>query len=135
MTVRVRYKLDVAISSTQAEEKDLGNGRFEIVVDSQGEGGSWKITLPAGAVDTPIQLPNVTTAKFLVIRTTPKNPNATPSVIGFRRDLITNEVINVMSLSTSKEGYFMLTTDSLLALFATNPGTVDMEITVYVAGD
>jgi non-homologous end joining protein Ku len=135
MSVRVRYKLEIAISSTQAEEKDLGNGKYEIVVDSQGEGGSWKLTLPAGAVNVPIQLGNVTTAKFLVIRTTPKNPNATPSVVKFRRETVVGEEINVQSLTTSKEGYLMLTTDSLTALFASNPGTVEMDLTLFVAGD
>ena len=135
MTVRVRYKLEVAISSTNAEEKDLGNGKYEIVVDSQGEGGSRKLTLPAGAVDTPIQLGNVTTAKFLMIRTTPKNPNATPSVVKIKRDTVLGEEIAIQSLTTSKEGYLVLTTDSMTALFASNPGTVEMDLTVFVAGD
>lgn len=135
MTVRVRYKLEIAISSTQAEERDLGNGKYEIVVDSQGEGGGWKITLAAGAVNTPISLNNVATAKFLVIRTTPKNPNALPSVVKFRRETVAGEEINVQSLTTSKEGYLVLTTDSLTALFASNPGTVEMDLTIFCAGD
>jgi len=135
MTIRVRYKLEIAISSDQAEERDLGNGKYEIVVDSQGEGGAWKTTLAAGAVNTPVQLPNVSTAKFLVVRTTPKNPNAVPSVVSLRRETVVGEEIKVQSLTTSKEGYFMLTTDSLTALFASNPGTVEMDLTVFVAGD
>lgn len=135
MTVRVRYKLEIAISSTQSEERDLGNGKYEIVVDSQGEGGCWKITLPPAAVNTPIQLPNVTTAKFIVVRTTPKNPNQTPSEVRLRRETVLGEEIVVKSLTTSKEAYFVLTTDSLTALFASNPGTVEMDLTLFVAGD
>lgn len=135
MPVRVRYKLEIAISSTQNEERDLGNGKYEIVVDSQGEGGSWKFTVPGGATDVPVQLPNVATAKFLVIRTTPKNPNQTPVALEFKRETIAGEVITLQSLTTSKEAYLMLTTDSLTALFVSNPGSVEMDVTVFAAGD
>jgi len=135
MGVRVRYKLDVAISSTPAEERDLGNGKFEIVVDSQSEGGSWKTTVLAGATDQQIQLPNVAVAKLIAIRTNPKNPNDVPVNLTFKRTSPAGEAIVVAPLATSKEGYLFLTTDSLTALYCTNAGTISMEVTVYVAGD
>jgi hypothetical protein len=127
--------LDVAISSTPAEERDLGNGKFEIVVDSQNEGGSWKTTVPALAVDQPIQLPNVAVAKLIAIRTNPKNPNDASVPLTFKRGSALGEAIVVAALTTSKEGYFFYTTDSLTALFCSNPGSVSMDVTIYVCGD
>lgn len=135
MSVRVRYKLDVSVSSTSAEEKDLGNGKFEIVVDSQNEGGSWKTVVLGGTTDQQLYLPNVASARMLLIRTTPKNPNDVPENLTFKKGSTLGEAIVVAPLATSKEGYFFLTTNTLTALYCTNAGTVAMEVTLYVAGD
>jgi hypothetical protein len=136
MSVRLRFKVEVAVSSTPAEERDLGNGKFEVVVDSQNEGGAWKTTLAGAAVDVPIQLPNVASAKFIAVRTNPKNPNDPAANVTFKKGTIAGEAIVVAPLSTSKEGYLLFTTDTLTALFATNgSATVAMEISVFVAGD
>lgn len=48
MSVRVRYKVTTYVSSTTAEEKDLANQQWEVMTDTQGEGGSWKSTLQPG---------------------------------------------------------------------------------------
>lgn len=135
MSIRVRYKLDIAISSTSAEERDLGNGKFEIVVDSQNEGGSYKTTVIGPSVDVPIQLPNVATARMIGVRTNPKNPNDVPEALTFKRQTILGEAFVIAPLATSKEGYWFFTTDALNALFCSNPGTIAMEVTVFVAGD
>ena len=136
MAVRVRYKIEVSVSSTSAEEKDLGNGKFEVVVDSQNEGGSWKTTLAAGATDVQIQLPNVASAKFILVRVNPKNPNDVAANVTLRKNNILWEAMVLAPLSTSKEAYWLTTTDSLTSLYATNgSGSVVMEISVFVAGD
>lgn len=135
MSVRVRYRIELAISSTSAEERDLGNSKYEVVVDSQGEGGSRKFTLAAGVVDAQMCLGDVTTAKFVAIRTNAKDPNRDPNAILIRRNLITAEQILVAPLATAKEGHLLLSTDGLTALFGSNPGSTDMEITLFVAGD
>lgn len=136
MAVRTRFKVEVAISSTTAEERDLGNAKFEVVVDSQNEGGSWKTTLAGGATDVQIQLPNVASAKLLVVRTNPKNANDPAANVTLRKNSIVGEANVVAPLSTSKEGYYLITTDNLTALFATNgSATVAMELSVFVAGD
>ena len=135
MPVRVRYKVEVSVSSSSCEEKDLGNIRWEIVTDKQGEGGGWKTLLAAGAVNVQLPLDSITTARLLVIRTNAKDPNQTPANINIRRNLIGAEEILIKPLTDAKEGHFLLSTDGLTALFASNPGTVDMELTILVVGD
>lgn len=135
MPVRIRYKLEVSVSSTTAEEKDLANQKYEVVSDVQGEGGTWKSTLVAAAVNTQLQLGNVANAKLLVLRTNAKDPTQTPGEVRFRRNLVTAEEIVVKPFTDQKEATMLLVTDGLTALFASNPGTVDMEVTVVGAGD
>lgn len=135
MAVRIRYKASAILSSTSAEERDLGNGNYEVVVDSQGEGWSGKVALAAGAVDVPIHLPPVASAKFLALRTTPKNPNDACHNVTIKKDSTLGEAIVIAPLSPTKEGFMMLTTSGIASLFASNPGSTAMDVTVHVAGD
>lgn len=136
MAVRVRYAVAAAISSTTAEERDLGNTKWEIVNDTKTKGGTWKSTLLAGAVQVQLQLDNVSTIQLLVIRTNAKDPNQIPNGITIQRNNTSAEPILIQPLAavTCAEGTLVLSTDSLTSIYASNPGTVDMEITVIVAG-
>lgn len=135
MAVRVRYKITAFVSSTTAEDKDLANQAWEVMTDTQGEGGSWKSTLMPGDTDIPIMLGNLAIAKVLIIRTTAKDPTQVPVPLTFKRETITGEAFVVQPLGDAKEGHWLMSTSSLTALFATNAGTVPMEITVIAAGD
>lgn len=135
MAVRLRFSVTTAISSTTAEEKDLGYSQFEVVSDAQGEGGNWKTTLVAGATDVAIQLGNVSSVAFLAIRTNVKNPLDTPTAITVKKNSATGEPITVEPLPDTKEGHMLLTTSGITALYLSNPGTVDMEVTIAAAGD
>jgi hypothetical protein len=135
MAVRVRYKLEQAVSSTSAEERDLGNNKFEVVCDSQNEGGVWKTVVPAGAVDQPIPLQNVSVARYLALRTTAKDPTLSPVALNFRLNSITGEQIAVAPLPSTKEGLLVMSIASLTALYVSNPGAVDMDVIVGVVGD
>jgi hypothetical protein len=136
MTVRLVYTITVSISSTSAGEKDLGNPSFKVTNDAQGEGGAQKATLSAGATDVPLSLGNVSSAKFLLIKTNAKDPTLTLPTINVRKNAIGGEVIPVVPLSGAKEAHMLLTTSAITSLYATNPSsTVDVEVTVLAAGD
>jgi len=135
MSVRVRYGLTAAISSTTAESKDLGDGSFEVVDDSLGEGGARKITLPGSAVDVAISMCDVADAKFLAIRVEPKDPNDDAHRVNFRLNSPTGDEIPIIPLGSDKEAYLMMTTTGLVSLYATNTGATDMSLTLFVAGD
>lgn len=135
MSVRVRYSLAAAISSSSSETKDLGNGTYEVVDDTQAEGGGRKVTLLASAVDAPIAFCDVADVKFLLLRITPKDPNNDCHEVKIRLNGIAADEISIKPLGTSKEGYFLITTTGLVSLHASNMGASDMSLTLFVAGD
>lgn len=135
MPVRVRYKLESSISSTTAEEKDLGNGKFEILTDALGEGGVRKTLLVAAATDVALDIGNVAAINYILIRTNPKDPTDTPAAVELKKSGTGGEVISIEPLGTSKEGHFLLSTSGVTSLHASNPGSVDMEVTLFVCGD
>jgi len=135
MSVRARYSIGFSVSSTSAEEKDLGNVKWEVVSDGYGEGGSRKMTLDAGAVDVQLAMGNVTDAALLIIRTNAKDPTQDPVEVRVRLNVITADQLKIVPLSGTKEGHMQLSTTGLTGLFASNPGAIPMEITVGVVGD
>lgn len=136
MAVRVRYSMKVQISSTTAEDKDLGNLSFEQVSDDMGEGGARKFTLAGSAVDVPLSLGNVASAKLVLIRTVSKDPTVALPEVKVRLNLITGEQISLLPVgSHAKEAHLLLTSAGVTALFASNIGTTDVELTLAVAGD
>jgi len=135
MPVRIRYKIEISISSTPAEERDLGNVKYEIVTDKQGEGGGWKTLVAAGATDVQIPLDSIADVRFLALRTTVKDPNQTPSDIIVKFNSAMGEAHTIVPLQDIKEGHFLISTEGITSLYASNPGAVDMEMTILAAGD
>lgn len=135
MSVRVRFKCEAAVSSTSAEERDLGNKKYEVVSDGLGEGGTWKTLLVAGAVDVEVTLRNVAAARMLMVATNVRDQNQSPSVVNLKRQSNLGEVIAIEPMSGTRTGHMLLTTSGLTAVYLSNPGTVDMEVTLVVAGD
>ncbi len=135
MPVRFRQGVNIGVSSTSAEEKDLGNLKWEVVTDDLGEGGSWKTLVEAGETDLEIALDNLSEAKFLALRTVSKDPTKDPVALTFKKESPAGEPFVVQPLTGTKEGHFMICTDSITALYVTNAGAVDMEVTIVTAGD
>lgn len=135
MSVRLRYRIEASISSTSAEEKDLGNLVSEVVSDDSGEGGSRKTLLPAGATDVPIFMTEVSAARFVLIKTNTRDPTKTLGAISVKKNAIGGEIIAIDPLDSATEAHLLLVTSSVTNLFASNPGTVDVEVTVMIVGD
>jgi hypothetical protein len=134
MSVRLRYKLTAAVSSTTAEENDLGNAKFEVVTDSNNEGGIWKTTVAAGATDT-IELDNITTAKFLMLRFTPTDPTQTMTQVSVT--LNGTATLPVYPAPNSKEAVLVVTSSGITSLSVANtdPSSVKLDVIVGVVGD
>jgi len=135
MAVRLRYRIEAPVSSTPSETKDLGNARFEVVSDHLGEGGSWKTLLESGASEVQLYMGNIESVKFLLIRTAPRNQNVDPVDVEIRLNDLTTDSIVISPLSGAREGHLLLCSDGISAVYASNMGGVDMEITVVAAGD
>lgn len=135
MSVRVRFRMEASVSSTSNEEKDLGNVAYEDLTDALGEGGSRKNLIAAGASDVEITTREIADKSFILIRTNARQATDTPGTIEIKKNGIGGEVTNVVPLATTREGFMLLTTSGITALYASNPGSVDMEVTVVAAGD
>ena len=135
MTVRVRYTLELAVSSTTAEEKDLGNQAMQVIGDGSNEGGTRKVTIAATTSDVDVSMNQIADAKLIYVRTNAANSNDTPGTININLNATTNDDIAVVPLSGASEGHLLLSTTGVTALFASNPGSVAMEVTVVAVGD
>lgn len=135
MTVRTRYRLGVFISSSSAEERDLANLDTEVVSDDFGEGGVRKFTLISTASDVQVDIGNIATGRFLAIRTNSADPTLDPVEVEVKRNSTGGEIWPITPMDSTREGHLLTSTSGLTALFMSNPGAVDMEITVYTAGD
>ena len=135
MTVRVRYTLQSAISSTCAEERDLGNVYWQIVTDQPAKGGTWKTVLPAGSAAVQLQIDNISYIHLLIIRTVANNPNYTPNPITISLNSPTGPSFIIRPLGDAQEGHFLMSTEQLTAVYATNTGPCDMALTIIAAGD
>lgn len=133
--VRFRVRLELAVSSSAAEEGDIGKLKFDILSDAMGEGGVSKFIVPAGAVDTPVQLSNVASVKAVAIRTKSLQPNVAAGSISIRRNSLAGEQLPIVALPSSKEGLFVLTGEGTTSLYVSNPGTSPVEVTIALAGD
>lgn len=135
MAVRIRYRIEVAVSSTSAEERDLVNAQYEVYSDDYDEGGVRKFTLAVGVSDQQIDIGNIADVSFLMIRTNAKDPNLDPNEVTFKLNSAVNEARTIKPLTNTKEGHQLLSTESLTALYMSNAGPADMEITVVTVGD
>lgn len=134
MAVRVRYKVEVYISSSPAGEEDLGKPVASIISDMIGEGGTRKTTIASGEVDKPVSLADVETARFLWIRVSALDPTQTLGAITLRKNSNLGEAIEIEPLPGAKEAQLVLTTNNITSLFVSNPG-VAVELTIGIAGD
>lgn len=137
MTVRVRYRVELAISSTDAEERDLGDLKIEVVDDSQGDGGVRKFKIPASTTDLAISMGDIADAKLVFLRTQPVDPNdSLPDVLVRKLAPPGGEQFTIKPLGTEKEAHFLLISESISALYVTNTSaSVDVYLTVGLAGD
>lgn len=134
MSVRIRIKQSTGISASSAEDQDLGKLAYEVYTDDMSEGGSWKTTVAAGATQT-IHLDDITSAKFLSMRFTSKDPTLPMTQV-----LVTINgtiAIPVFQAPGTKEAYLTLTSPGITALVVANTevGAVDLDLTIAVAGD
>jgi len=135
MAVRLTFKAEFSISSTMADEKDLGNGEYQVRTDSMNEGGTWRTRVADGATDQQINLDNIADAKWLYLRITPVVETDPSPTLSIKLDAVGNTPISLTSPTDKKEGMMMLTTTGLSALYVSNASGYAVDLTVSVAGD
>lgn len=135
MSVRLRFKLSAAVSSSIAEENDLGKVATEVCTDDLNEGGAWKTTVAAGAVAQALPLDSISSAKFLSIKVASKDPTLVMKQV----DLILNGTLTLplLPVGSSKEALFLISSAGITSLAVTNnaSGAVEVDFIIAVGGD
>ena len=135
MNIRTRYQIGLAISSSYCEEKDLGNPFYEVVTDTKTKGGGWRTVVPASTTNLQLQMDNLTNVQFILIRITPVDPTLPPNAVSFMLNSTGNTPIVCQPVGDIQQGHLLLTTTGITALYATNSGTTDMAVSLFVSGD
>lgn len=134
MSVRVRYSVMCAISSTPAEERDLGNVNWQILTDMEMKGGTWKTVVPTGSSGLQLQIDNISTIQLLIIRTVANNQNQAPGPITLNLNSPSGPQLLIQPLGDAQEGHLVLSTDGVTAVYASNASGVDMALTIIASG-
>ena len=91
--------------------------------------------LEGGAVDELIGLNQITTTRFVLIRTSSKDPTLALGLIEIKLNSPTGEVIEVAPLPGASEAHLLLVSSGLTEIYASNPGTSDADVIVVAVGD
>jgi hypothetical protein len=134
MAILASLSICAGISSTSAENRDLGHLERSDKFSTFEEGGSIMDLIPAGAVDVPLSLGGLSSCAVLVLITSPKDQNLAGSTLQLKRNLIGAEATPITPIGNRKQGYYVLSTESLTAVFLSNPGTTDMRVQYAVLG-
>lgn len=128
MGVRVTFEVLVQISENTQELKELGKTPpWKGTSDLLDDGGTWRQRFIAGAVNVPVDLNGLANGRLLAIKTN--------QTITFRKNLIGGEPWTIRAMGTGAlDGVFLATTDGITSLFFSNPGSLDAEVTISLAG-
>lgn len=125
--MRLKLKLISSLSSTTAEEKDVFNldpGVGHEVDDEIDAGAARKLRLAVGAEDQALDLGDLTTVSFMLLRTT--------------RDITVNlndgTILSVRPLAGFTYGYLLLTPPEISSITISNDSSYVADVWFYLAG-
>ena len=135
--IRIRYQIDIGISSNYSEERDIGRGHIEVINDNQNDGGAWKMTLTSGATNVLAQTGNLSAINMIIIRTSVSDPTQLAGNVLVQLNSLSGPQVTIQPMATynPKEGMFAITTNGVSAIYLSNPSAVSMDCTIYAAGD
>ena len=128
MAIRVKFELDLQVSESSLGQKELGKtAPWAGINDQQDNGGTWRQRIEAGATDVLIDVNGLANARLVAIKTDQE--------ITVKKNDAGGEPWTIRPLGTSAlDGVFMITTDGITALYVTNAGSLDAEVTFSIAG-
>lgn len=128
MGIRVKFEVQLQLSETTQEGKELGRTPpWSGTNDQQDNGGTWRQRLDAGATDVEVDLNGLANGRLIAMKCDQE--------ISFKKDSAAGEPWTLRPLGTgSLDGVFLLTTTGVTKLYLTNAGSLDAEVTISVAG-
>lgn len=128
MSIRTKFEIDYSLSENSAGGKELGQTPpWTGTTDALDDGGTWRRRIAASATDVLIDLNGLTTCRLLTIKTT--------QTISYKINSTGNTATKIRPLGTgATEGVLFMTTDDVTAVYLSNAGTIDAEVTITIAG-
>jgi len=128
MAIRVTFELLLQLSENTQELKELGKtAPWKGTNDLLENGGTWRQRIDAGATDVSVDLNGLATGRMVAIKTDQE--------ITVKKNGAGGEPWTIKPMGTGAlDGVFFATTDSVTSLFLSNPGAIDAEVTIAVAG-
>lgn len=128
MGIRVKFEVQLQLSETTQEGKELGRtSPWSGTNDQQDNGGTWRQRLDAGAADVEVDLNGLASAQLIALKSDQE--------ITFKKDSAAGEVWTLRPLGTGAlDGVLLLTTSGITKLYLSNAGSLDAEVTISVAG-
>jgi hypothetical protein len=128
MAIRVKFEIDLSLSENSIEAKELGmTPPWKGTNDQQDDGGTWRRKIVAGATDVLIDLNGLANGRLIAVKTN--------KTVLLKKNSAAGESWPIRPLGTGAlDGIFFCTTDGITALYVTNGGSEDAEVTFTVAG-
>lgn len=128
MSIRINYNIEVSLSESLYQIKELGQTTpWKGVNDQCDDGGTWRRTIVAGAVNVAIDINGLANGRLIAVKTT--------AAITLKRNVTGDTGWPIRPLGVgATDGIFICSTDGLTSLYVSNSGTVDAEVTFVVAG-
>lgn len=136
--MRGRIEMKVNFSSSPAEERDMGRVEVNEVTDYSADGGVYKTTLAANAVNVQLRMGNLAAVSLVAIRTQAVDPTLPPSQVNIRKNSNQGEETAIVPFQDGsglgKSGVYVVTTTGITSLFASNMGATPMNVFVGALG-
>lgn len=128
MGARVTFEVLVQISENTQELKELGKtAPWRGTSDLLDNGGTWRQRIVAGASNVAVDLNGLVNGRLLAIKSN--------QTISFRKNSVGGEPWTIRPIGTGAlDGVFLATTDGITALYFSNAGSLDAEVTISLAG-
>lgn len=128
MGARVTFEVLVQISENTQELKELGKtAPWRGTSDLLDNGGTWRQRIAVGAVNVAVDLNGLVNGRLLAIKSN--------QTISFRKNSVSGEPWTIRPIGTGAlDGVFLATTDGITALYFSNAGSLDAEVTISIAG-
>lgn len=128
MAIRVKFNIDLSLSETTTEAKELGaTPPWTGCNDQQDDGGTFRRRIPAGSTDVEVDINGLTAARLLAIKSNQE--------VTVKKNSDSGEAWTIRPLGVGAlDGVFVVTTDGITSLFFSNAGALDAEVTIAMAG-
>lgn len=128
MSITVNINVDLSVSETSLENKELGQTSPWQGTNSQlDDGGSFRRKITAGSTDVAVPMLGLTNGRLLGIKTS--------QTISIKKNSSGGEPWTIRPLGVgAQDGMFLVTTDGITTVYVTNAGSLDADVTFIVGG-